>query len=70
MKKNNPKTTLQQIYMVIGALLVIALMTQIENIVVNGLIGASSLALMVYMMLRWRREKSTGQTNSQDEEAA
>lgn len=58
MRKNNPKTTLQQIYMVIGAMLVMALMTQIENIVVNGLIGASSLALMVYMMLRWRREKS------------
>ncbi len=61
MKKNNPKTTLQQIYMVIGALMVIALMTQIENIVVNGLIGASSLALMVYMMLRWRRERKAAE---------
>lgn len=61
MKKNNPKTTLQQIYMVIGALMVIALMTQIENIVVNGLIGASALALMVYMMLRWRRERKAAE---------
>jgi|GEM_PF-3245312 len=54
--KNKQKAL--RIFWVIALIAAILILPKITNLWVSGLMGGTALLLLVFMLLRWRREKS------------